>query len=158
MSRYGLKIAKLFGKKLPAYSSQADAQRHLYAFRDDRLHRLSKLALASDKFEVDSSPESLKALEAWYFELWETNAFKSIQTSREEFEECMAMYFGHVVVKNMKKAEWIVSEYAFENGKYEIGVTWGSRSIMLSRFTDHFKTPNNKRHQSIWRKFKHYCT
>jgi hypothetical protein len=157
LSRYGLKIAKLFGKKLPAYVSQANAEKELFAFRDVRLQRLNALALASNTFEPDSSPESLKSLEIWYFELWENNTFKSINTKREEFEECMAMYFGNVVVKNTAKAEWIVSEYAFEKGKYELGVTWGSGSIMLSRFTDHFKTPN-KRYQSIWRKFNHYCT
>ncbi|MHC3994689.1 hypothetical protein ACXWTF_07650 [Thiomicrolovo sp. ZZH C-3] len=156
--RYGLKIAKLFGKKLPAYSSQADAERDLFAFRDNRLQRLSDFASASDMFEPDSSPESLKSLEVWYFELWEDNAFESLHTKREEFEECMAMYFGNVIVKNMAKAEWIVSEYAFEKGKYEIGVAWGSGSIMLFRFTDHYNTPNNKRHQSIWRKFNHYST
>ena len=158
MSRFGLKVAKLFGDKLPAFASQSDAEHELYAFRDSRLHRLDSIASDKDAFKPDGSPESLKTLENWYFELWEANDFNNINSNLKEFEECMAMYFGHVLVKNITDAEWIVSEFAFEKGKYEIGVKFGLTSIMLRRFTDHFKTPNNKRHQSLWRRYKKYRT
>ena len=158
MTRFGLKIAKLFGKKLPGFASQAEAERELYGYRDDRLQKLSRLASASDDFKSTGTPESLKQLEAWYFKLWEDDAFEDVGSTREEFEECMAMYFGEVLVGNIAGAEWIVSEYAFEEGKYEIGVKWQLTSVMLRRFTDHFKTSNNKRRQSIWRRYKQYCT
>ena len=32
----------------------------------------------------------------------------------------MFMYFGEVVIKNNKDAEWVVEEYVFLPGKYEL--------------------------------------
>jgi hypothetical protein len=147
----------LFGKKLPSFASQTDAERELYAFRDARLQKLSQVASATEDFELTWTPESLKGIEAWYFELWENNAFEVIGSTREEFEECMAMYFGEVFVRNVSGAKWIVEEYAFESGKYEIGVQKDAIAIMLRRETDHFKTPNNKRRQALWRQYRKYC-
>lgn len=158
MSRYGLKIARLFGKTLPAFSSQAEAETVLLAFRDAKLRRIHELASNSPDFRPDYTPESLKALERLYFQLYESKSFEKIGSTREEFEECMAMYFGEVVVRNIPTAKWAVQEFAFEKGKYEIGVQKGLTTIMLRRFTDHFKTPNNKKQEWIWRQFKQYCT
>jgi len=158
MTKFGLKIAQLFGEKLPRFSSQEEAERALLAFRDAKLHKIHKLASTLPDFALDCLPESLKAMERVYFRLHESNSFEEIKSTREEFEECMAMYFGEVFVRNIPNSKWVVKEFPFEKGKYEIGVQKGLSTVMLRRFTDHFKTPNNKRQESIWRRFKQYCT
>lgn len=99
----------------------------------------------------------MKKLEAWYFQLWESNSFEKLRINRETFERCMSFYFGEVAHRN-SGAEWIVEEYAFERGKYEIGVRRGLMNFMLGGFADYFETPNNKRRQSIYRQYRQYFT
>ena len=154
MGWLGLKIAKAFGQKLPAFSSQSDAEYHLFAHRDARLQRIANLAASSDVFFADFTPESLKNLEQWYFILWESDGFGALGISREEFESCMAMYVSEVAVQNCSDAKLEVREFGFEPGKYELGVQRGLTHLMRSRFTDHFNTPNNKRRQKIYREYQ----
>jgi hypothetical protein len=156
MGIIGLKVAKLFGRKLPAFNSKSQAENVLFSFRDIRLERIQEFAARSLTISADYSPESIKVLEKWYFDLFENGNFKSLGTNREEFEECMAMYFGEVMVRNIPESAWVVEEFVFTKDRYEIGVRTGNLTIMLSRFTDHFNTPNNKRRQSLWRKYKQY--
>ncbi len=147
----------MFGQKLPAFKSQAEAEGHLFAQRDARLSRVVALAEKSGGiFCADFSPSSLKGLEQWYFALWESDGFDSLGLSREEFEQCMAVYFCELAVRNCPEANWIVREYAFESGKYELGVQRGLLSLMRSRFTDHYKQPSNKRRQKIYREYQEH--
>ena len=157
MSRYGLRIAKLFGQTLQSFSTLAEAEKDLTVFRDDRLRKLENLSERSPSFSADYSRQSLKTIEKWYFDLYESTAFEKIGTSREEFEECLAIYFGAVFVRNVPDAAWIIEEFAFEKGKFEIGVRKGLMTIMCSRFTNHFETRDNKRKESIWRMFNKYA-
>ncbi len=155
MGWFGLQVARLFGQKLPTFKSQAEAEGHLFAQRDARLSRMVALSEQSGGvFSSDFSPDSLKGLEQWYFALWEADGFGSLGLSREELERCMAIYFCEVAVRNCPQAHWIVQEYAFEPGKYELGVKRGLVSLMRSRFTDHYKQPNNKRRQKIYREYR----
>jgi hypothetical protein len=157
MGWLSLQVAKLFGQKLPAFKSQAEAEEHLFAERDARVSRLAALAGQSGGvFTADFSPASLKGLELWYFALWESDGFSSLGLSREEFERCMAMYFCEAAVRNCPRAKWIVQEYAFEPGKYELGVQRGHVSLMRSRFTDHYQQPRNKRRQRIYREYQEH--
>ena len=154
MSRLGLKIAKLFGQKLPAFSSLAEAETFLFDQRDERIKRIVELGQSSKSFAADYTPESLKHLERWYFELMDNDGFQTLGTSREDFECCMASYFGEVVIRHCPDAKWEVQEFAFERGKFEIGVRRGLLTMMLNRFADHYKQPSNKRHQKIFRMFE----
>ena len=115
---------------------------------------MTELAMAAKTFAADYTPESLKNLERWYFELMETNGFKALGVSREDFECCMASYFCELAVRNCPEAKWEVQEFAFESGKFEIGVQRGLFHLMLNRFTDHYKKPNNKRQQKIFRMYE----
>lgn len=153
MSFFGLQVAKLFGKKLPAFSNQAEAETYLFKLRDEQLKRIAALALSSPRFVADYAPESLKNLEIWYFELVDNDGFDSLGISREEFEKCMASYFCELAVRNCSDAKWEVREFAFESGKFEIGVQRGLLHLMLGRFTDHYKQPNNKRRQKIYKMY-----
>src|SRR5271169_369499 len=156
MGWLGLKVAKEFGQKLPAFASQADAQESLFKERDDRLLRMAQLAARSQVFHADFTPQTLKALEQWYFELWNSNSFDSLDIRREDFERCMASYFCEVAVRNCPGVQWVVQEYAFEAGKFEIGVRRGLLTLMTARFSDWYKEPGNKKHQKLRREFEKY--
>src|SRR5689334_18157683 len=110
MSWLGLQVAKAFGKRLPAFNSQAEAEAYFFAKRDERIRRIIELAATSDIFIADFAPASLKNLESWYFTLFDADGFGSLGISREEFEYCMASYFCEVAVRNCPDAKWEVRE------------------------------------------------
>jgi len=156
MSRAGLIAARLFGRKLPTFRDLAEAERALLARRDELLRTLSELSRQSSDFSADLSPESLKGLERWYFELRDGPGFTSIGVDEETFERAMAMYLGEVLVRNAPPFEWFVDEFAFEHGRYEIGVRRSLVAVMLSRLAPD-PPERNKRHQSIWRMYRRYA-
>jgi len=155
MTRQGREIAIQHGTKLPEFSSQEEAERSLYAFRDKHINLLSQIAKQCSDFHPDYMPASLKQLEQWYFRLYENNSFEFAGVTRETFEICMAMYFGETAVRNTD-ARWIVEEYFLGPGKHELGVRKASMTIMLLRFADYFRTPNNNRRQSLFRRYNQY--
>jgi hypothetical protein len=105
---------------------------------------------------LDFSPDSLKKIESWYFNLYEKSGFKNLGTDRNSFEEYIATYFGEVVVRNVPGSAWIVQEFAFVKGKYEFGVQRGLGIVMLGGFQDLFKWPNNKKRESIFRMYRQF--
>jgi hypothetical protein len=156
MSKRGLQVAIQFGQRLPSFAGLAQAREYYFAYRDNHLALLASAAGKQTGFTCDYSPESLKQLEQWYFELYETDSFQVYDLDRERFERCMSMYFGEVAVRNTRGAKWVVQEYVTGHGKYELGVSKGLMTVMLNRFKDHFEEPNNKRKQSIYRRYKKY--
>lgn len=108
MGWLGLKIAKLFGEKLPTFANQDEAEAHLFKERDKRLQRVVQAAKSSECFVASFAPESLKQLEEWYFQLWESRDFERVGVPREEFERWMAVYFCEVLVRNCADAQWEV--------------------------------------------------
>lgn len=157
MSRQASEVAIQHGRSLPSFKSQQEAEKALFGHRDRHLAHLEILARNCPGFECDYQPESLRALERWYFSLHEARAFQQIGVTRQVFETCMAMYFGDVAVRRAA-AHWIVEEYFLAPGKYELGVQRGSTKMMLDRLTDHFAEPNNKRRDRLYRRFKKYFT
>jgi hypothetical protein len=153
--RLAREIAQQHSQKLPTFPSRRDAEQHLFAFRDKHLALLSQILHKHPELNLDYTPSSLKQLELWYFHLYENDSFEALGISRETFEICMAMYFGETVIRNTS-AQWIVEEYFLAPGKYELGIQRDPMSIMLYRFTDHFRTPNNKKKQSLFRRYKQY--
>ena len=153
-----MKAAVEHGERLPSFSDQRSAELALFSRRDELIRQLTAVAGGSTTFSADFSPESLKSLEKWYFELWDTQSFSAVGVERAEFEKCMAMYFGEVMVRNVPEFKWVVDEYAFQPGKYEMGVQKPLSTIMLGRFTDLYSRRNNKRRQSVWREYKQYAS
>jgi hypothetical protein len=139
VSRAGLLAARLHGAKLPTFADLADAERALLRH--------------SATFRPDGRPESLKNLEHWYLELIEGAGFRSIDTDQETFEQAIAMYFGEVLVRHAPPFEWFVTEFAFEPGRYEIGVRRPLFEVMLRRLPT-ARRDRNKRGQSIWRMYQ----
>lgn len=156
MSKQGLEVVARYGDDLPLFASLDDARNFYFAFRDRHLSIWARIAVEQDKFVADFSPESLKQVEAWYFDLWENELFDTYKVDRPTFERCMAMYFCEMVVRNFQDATWVVEEFVFSTGKYELGVRRQLCTYMILRFTDHYKEPNNKRRQSIYRLFNKY--
>jgi hypothetical protein len=156
MSKAGLLAAKLFGKTLPTFSDQAEAEHALLSRRDELLQMLADWSQRSTDFRSDFSPESLKGLERWYFRLVDGPGFQSIDTDKATFERAMAMYVGAVFVRNAAPPfEWFVKEFAFEAGRYEIGVRRDLFAMMLSRQT--VQQEHNKRQDSLWRMNARYA-
>jgi hypothetical protein len=155
MSREGLKVARSASRRLPAFSSQREARSRLLALRDDRLSRLKAWAKQAAEFRLDSAPESLKRIEAWYFALVDDDGFRSLGTSREEFEDCMASYFCRVVVATHADAKWVVEESPFVRGRFEVGVQRGY-CTWAGSFRDHFRAPANKSRTRIFRDYQKF--
>ena len=153
MTRAGLLAARLFGSRLPTYRDLAHAERALFARRDELLQQLVALSRRAPSFQPDFSPESLKELERWYFELKDGPGVASVGTDEETFERAMAMYLGEVLVRNIPEFEWFVTEFAFEQGRYEIGVRRPLFALMLSR-QSFPPRERNKRGRSMWRMYE----
>lgn len=127
----------------------------LFRQRDELLGKLIEMSRVASSFRPDFSPESLKDLERWYFELAEGAGFDSVGTDEETFERTVAMYVGEVIVRNAPPFEWFVAEFAFEPGRFEIGVERPLLRIALSRLSP-VPRERNKRAQSLWRMYHKY--
>ena len=158
MSRAGRRAADDLGRTLPRYGSQEEAEQALFDQRDLLLGRLRTAAAASPSFQFDLTPESLKTLERWYFEVRECGTFARYGLSPETFGRCIAMYLGEVIVKNHAAFRWVVREFPFVPGTYEIGVDRGTLAVMLTRFGEVHTRPNNRKRQSIWREYHRWVS
>jgi len=157
MSKYGLFIAKLYGRELPSFNNPEEAKKNLFKIRDEHLSVLEQVAERQPGLNLDYSLESLKRLEAWYFDLYERDSFSSLGIERSHFETCIGIYFGAVLARNKSGAEWIVEEFAFQRGKYELGVRLQKGiTVMAGRQKDLFRTHNNKKRQSLFRTCARY--
>ena len=153
-----MKAALEHGRALPSFPDQRTAETTLYRLRDERLQKLTDAATHSTTFSADCSPESLKALEAWYFELWDSKSFDAIGIDRKEFECCMGAYLGEVFVRNAPGFNWCVEEFPFEPGKYQLGVRKPLVVIMTPGFADLYASLRNKRRQRVWREYQQYAS
>jgi hypothetical protein len=153
MTEAGLEAARRFGRELPEFTDLAAAERALFGLRDDLLAKLVAASRASPSFSPDYGPESLKALERWYYELADGPGFGSIGLDPETFGRAMAMYLGEVAVRTVPAFEWFVAEFAFLPGRYEIGVRRPLLALMLTR---PLMPPRdrNRRRQSLWRRYR----
>ncbi len=158
MSRAGRRAADDLGKTLPRYGSLQEAERALFTQRDVLLGQLRTAAAASQSFQCDFTPDSLKALERWYFEVRERESFAAYGVSPETFERCMAMYLGEVIVQNHAAFHWVVREFPFVPGTYEIGVDRGAVAVMLTRWRGLHTRPNNRKRESIWREYHRWVS
>jgi hypothetical protein len=157
MSKQGTKAATEFGRDLPRYPNQQEAERDLFARRNRLLASLVDAASKTREFKPDFSPESLKDLESWYFDLVGKTAFSETGLERHSFEEAISMYLGEILVRNRPPFEWFVQEFAFTPGAYEIGVRRPLYSLMLSKHRDLTARPNNKRRQSLWNEYRQHA-
>jgi hypothetical protein len=157
MSKSGMIAALRHGAELPAFGSLAEAEVALFRERDQRLALLSKVAGESNGFACTFAPESLKELERWYFEILDAGAFSTLLLSQDDFERCLASYFGEVLVRNSPPFEWFVSEFPFEPGRYEIGIRRPLAALMLTGRKAPEPRERNRGMQSLWRDYHKYA-
>ena len=157
MTKPGLKIAGEYGKKLQAFSSHQKAESALFAQRDSLHASVVSLGQKSLKFRADFTPESLNQLESLFFDSLDAQEFDRLGVDQPAFERMIGMYFGEVYVRNVPGAEWFVAEYAFEQGKYEIGVRKGSLSLMLTNGLIPEPHERNVKQRSLLRLYKRYA-
>lgn len=157
MSKYSLNIAHQYGEKLESFNSLEEAKQYFLSYKDSLLKRLEDLCKDNSFFSPDYTIDSLKQLEKWYFGLFENNLFDTIGLDREEFENLMSIYFGAVVVRNNDSAKWVVEEFAFVKGKYELLVNKGAMNMAIdNKCNNWFKKPCNKTHTLLFREYNKY--
>ena len=155
MSRNGVKAAIEHAENLPYFATQADAEEFYFKLRDDLREILNTLA-GKNNISLDYSPESLKTLERWFFDLYETGGFEKLGISQREFESCMGIYLGYVYTENDPEFKWVVQENSFIKGKYEIGITKNNLTLMTSPVVNLSVLKGNKQRQSMYREYKKY--
>jgi hypothetical protein len=158
MTRQGLSAAHALGTKLPRFRTAAEARRALLEQRDRSLAELRGLDATDSDFVMDSTPASLVALEQWYFALAARRGFARLGTERARFEVAMGFYFGTVAVRHAK-ARWIVEEFAFKPGTYELGIAHGKLFSLMgieALCKDWHKRPGNKAHRALSREYAQY--
>lgn len=64
----------------------------------------------------------------------------------------MSVYWGEVVIKNNADAKWLIEEFAFSQGKYELLVNKG----LFDMFQDLYKRQDNKRQNLLFREYNRY--
>ena len=158
MSTLGHRIANLFGRgrtrPSDIFGSPSDAEIALLRERDEGLRALERAAVVSAAFSPDYSEESLRALDAWYLDLWQRDAFLEVGAGRAEFERWMAFYYGTVVVQNNADAAWVVEPAG--RGRFQLAVRRGDATVGIDAFRDHYKSYmlNQRSRQSIYGQYR----
>ena len=150
MSQYGMLVARRFAQELPEFPDLPTAEDTLSAWRDEGLRELYLLSGLAPL--LDYSPESLKSLESWFFE----NGQPATTESNYSVAHAIAFYFGEVLCRN-RQFRWVVQEFAFTKGRYEIGVERQRFAIMLTK-GKLLQLAGNKRMQSLWREYQRYAS
>jgi len=149
VSRYGLIVAGQYGEALPAFADAGAAKMALTAQRDTGLQELRKVkALTAD---LDYSAESLKTVERWFLE----NGQPASTAAGYSMPHAIGFYFGEVLCR-VGGFGWVIQEFPFLKGRYEIGVQRGGLAIMLTKG----RIPSavgNKRMASLWREYQKYA-
>ena len=150
MTRRGLQNALRRDGSLPSFASQGEAERQLFQLRDAFRAEILQLA-AECEVHLDFSPDSLKTLEKWYFELHENDGFDQLGVSKAQFERCVGFYTCFVYTENDPKFSWVVKESPLVKGKFDIAVTKGLMTVAVSHHSRSLDLKNNKRMQSNYR-------
>ena len=149
MSRVGTIVAGQYAHELPTFSDSAEAHEILFAQRDAGLQELHITGGLSEK--LDYSAESLKVLERWFFE----NNQPITTAAGFSISHAIAFYYGEVLCRK-GGFRWVVQEFPFANGRYEIGVQRPLLIVMLTRGKQ-LQAAGNKRMQPLWREFQSYA-
>ena len=125
MSREGMIAAKQYAEELPAFESLEVAREHLKREKDETLGAF--LTDYGAALSLDFSMESLKRLEKWYLESGSPEA-GGVGYS---MPHAVGFYFGEVLCRT-GGFSWVVEEFAFQRGRYDIGVKRPRLSIMCN--------------------------
>jgi hypothetical protein len=155
MSSEGLNAPAAHAQKLPVYASLEEAQADLLNKKVARIAELLSSTRGSEA-QLDLSVDSLLRLETWYFACTGSQALPAADV--QKLGQGCALYFGEVVARNVPGARWIVSDFPFERGRFEIGVRQGERGVTMMLGSFHGKRNHrlNKKRDAMWRTYHHY--
>lgn len=157
MSKKPIDIAREFGGQLPSFSNLAEATDYFERYRQAGLQALADLIAEKPGFTMDYSPDSLKSLEDVYFNLIETSRFPDLGLSQQAFESLMGIYFAAVATRNARDAHWIVQEFAFAPGRYELGVVRANATVMVTSLRNlNLMQPHRKKRDRLYRMFQRF--
>ena len=142
-------VAGQYAHDLPTFSEHGEAEAALFAQRDMGLREIHTLSGLSS--QLDYLPESLKTLERWFFE----NGQPAATPSGYSMPHAIGFYFGEVLCRT-REFQWLVQEFVFAKGRYEVGVQRPLLAIMLTKGKE-LQPHGNKRMQSLWREFQRYA-
>lgn len=148
MRKYLRDILARQAAKLPEFESQTEAETGLSKWRDRILAILFDRAGGSDGPKLDYTAGSLLRLEDWYF--------RKTEGGNETLARGCSLYFGEVVVRTVPGAAWIVEEFPFAEGRFNLGVQQGTITMMLPSFYEKLHHPKNTKRNSMWRTYHHY--
>jgi hypothetical protein len=158
MSAAGRKAAQAYGKKLPAFRNVEEATSSLIEEKNQLLAKLGAQGALVPELILDFSVDSLLRFERWYFE--QVSRSSSVRPASaadvHSLAECAALYFGEVVVRSLPGSVWVVEEFVFEPGRFEIGVRNGNCTMMLESFYAKLHHRENYNRDSMWRTYQHY--
>lgn len=143
---------------LPTFDSQDEADKFFIAVKDDRLKEFLFFLEKHIFFAPDYTPETLKDVERLYYHLYEEGKFGDDLIKIEDFELCMSLYFGEVVVRNTNLFKWGAEKHFLTNNAYYLAIKKKLLSIGIARLKNYYNTKNNKTRQSLYRKYKSYST
>lgn len=124
-------IATGYGADLIVCENQFEASYYYHEMRGQCLQKLKEISKLVDEFEFDFSPDSLKIIELLYYDVEDQQSFSFFNLTKEEFERCLGVYLGEVVVRNIEKARWVVREYSLDSSKFLMGIEKGKFALML---------------------------
>ena len=136
-----------FAKDLPKFEGLAQAERVLLAARDRGLVELRNGA----DLALDFTAESLDTLERWFFESGQPKTIASGYSAAH----AVGFYFGETLCR-AAGFHWVVEEFPFSPGRFEIGVSRGLATVMLTKGLLP-EAQNNQRMRSLSRAFKRYA-
>src|SRR3546814_881077 len=141
--------AKQYAEELPKFDSLSNAEPTLLKAKEQTLGAL--LDQHGETLSLDLSQESLKRLEKWYIE----SGCPDAGAGGYSIPHAIGFYFGEVLCKH-SGFRWVVEEFPFEPGRYNIGVKRPLLSVMLTKGRRPTIEGNN-RMQSLWRECGSYA-
>jgi hypothetical protein len=141
--------AKSHGEELPTFANALVASESLTTYKNETLS-----ALVGEVFhgvEPIFTPTGLKEVEAWYF----NSSCPAVGKEGFSVPHGIGFFFGEVLCRSAGFS-WVVQEYAFRPGCYEIGVNKRLLYIMLTKG----KRPTldrNTHKNSLFREYNRYA-
>jgi hypothetical protein len=141
--------AKSHGEELPIFANAVVASESLTSYKNETLSAFLREVFPG--VEPTFTPTGLKEVEAWYF----NSSCPAVGKEGSSVPHALGFFFGEVLCRNAGFS-WVVQEYAFRPGCYEIGVNKGLLYIMLTKG----KRPalgRNARKNSLFREYNRYA-
>ena len=152
-----MKAAIEYGDILRSFKDLSEAEDFFYTYKDIILKNLESISLRNALFTADYSVDSLTKIEKWYFDLYEKKEFYKIGITQETFEKMMGVYYGEVAVRNNAEARWVVREFPFSKGKYELLIKKGLMSMsVIEKCSNLCTSQGNKRKNHLFRDYNKY--